>query len=33
MDTMVPIMSLWLPILLSSVFVFLLSFILHTVLT
>lgn len=33
MDTMVPIMSLWLPILLSSVFVFLLSFVLHTVLT
>ncbi len=30
---MVPIMSLWLPILLSAVFVFLVSFVLHTVLT
>ncbi len=29
---MVPIISLWLPILLSSVFVFLLSYVLHTVL-
>lgn len=30
---MVPIMSLWLPVLLSAVFVFLLSFVLHTILT
>jgi len=30
---MVPILSLWLPILLSAVFVFLISFVLHTVLT
>ena len=30
---MTPILSLWLPILLSSVFVFLISFVLHTVLT
>ena len=30
---MVPLMSLWLPILLSAVFVFLVSFVLHTVLT
>ncbi|HWP82780.1 MAG TPA: hypothetical protein VNN76_09005 [Bacteroidota bacterium] len=30
---MVPILSLWLPILVSAVFVFLVSFVLHTVLT
>ncbi|MBI3006079.1 MAG: hypothetical protein HYY49_11795 [Ignavibacteriales bacterium] len=30
---MVPLMSLWLPILVSAMFVFLISFVLHTVLT